>query len=184
MTQDRLDEEYRTAERSKFTVNFRRNLRDTLGIVIGDDQMLSPDETDRLHTQFFRRFREQSVQHLFWKPQGVVGITRGIVTSPLREGSEVHIGDLWAILRAHGEQLKTAEVVMFYNHERQVGALRLNAATALRLINRLWPLVTYDFCLTTTEAFDGLCLEYNQYSDQAVYELSCWGALVPTSLRG
>jgi hypothetical protein len=72
-------------------------------------------------------------------------------------------------------------VILFSSVDQYLGAVQLPASVALSNFLAIWKVVEEDFCISTLDSKNGLCLERNFYDEggnhvkDGVYELIAWG---------
>lgn len=81
-----------------------------------------------------------------------------------------------------GLELGSKRLVLFSSVDEYLGAVELPAAVITSGFRAIWDVVEEDFCVTTADLKDGLCVELNfydadgKYVQEGVWEVTCWGA--------
>ncbi len=83
--------------------------------------------------------------------------------------------ELWRAVALIAAASSDLECVLLHKHDEFTGAVRITAGCALTNVRRVWGVVGLDLRLTTDQARDGFCLEFNHVHPRDEYELSTWG---------
>jgi len=85
------------------------------------------------------------------------------------------------LLKRMNELIDSVEVVLFSDVDNNIGALRVQSSLVLSYADKLKDFLKEDLCFASEDLINGLCLEFNYYSDageyspEGFYRLVAWG---------
>jgi hypothetical protein len=153
---DELNRKLRDNQGRRRWPDLRRLLEVILDREFSERDRLGVEETETLKRLFYDRLRSGA------------GVSRRVVR---REA----VVELWSEVGRLAEALPDLECVLLHQHDEYTGAVRVPAAAVLRSPARVWGAVGDDLRLTTDDAVDGFCFEFNHVHPADEYELSTWG---------
>jgi hypothetical protein len=146
----------------EFADDWVRRISQASGLEISMNSFLSIEETKKLKTAFFDRVKYPTEGfRFFWHKRD-------------RESLQSH-------LRALSVAVRDLRVVLFSSVDHLIAAVRVPADCVLANAMGVWEIVEEDLSLATEDLRNGLCLEENYYTAEAVYvkegvfELTTWG---------
>lgn len=140
-------------------------LTETTGIKISLKDFLSIKDTEILKQLFFEKIKND--KHLLQK-----------------NFSTDSFNEILASFRDLSIDLHKLQVIVFSNVDQYIGAVYLSAGQVFLNLGTIWDAVGEDLCITTQDLKNGLCLEFNFYTDtgeykkEGIYKYSAWGQFV------
>ena len=137
-------------------------LLEVAGIKLTDKDFLTIEETEILKQSFFDQVKN--------------------VKDVIHQNFPIHsLKDFLSKAQDLAINFHNRPVIVFNDVDKYIGAVRLSGEQIFPNLENIWDVTGEDLCITTPDIKDGLCLEFNLYSNageyvkEGVFEFFVWG---------
>jgi hypothetical protein len=159
---ERIEQLRRAEARRRMLPSWLARFHDVTGIELSPDQLLSEEATSTLRREFYTRLSEARA----------TSGTNWSISEPAGAFEVIH--------RA-ADALGNDDLIVLHANDHILGAIQLNATTAIAAAAQIWIIADEDLRMSTPNGASGFCLGFEYYSlaeeyfREGIYELVPWG---------